>query len=93
MNSRTSDVAPTPRDQRQFARRPWTEAAGEGPEEVGDERGSGEGRQPEGLEAAAPGDRRQERTDQRHRHAHTDGRDEIEREVAPDRPLGRRWME
>ena len=60
------------------------------PEQVRDERRGGERGQTDRVEAAAAGDGRQERRDQRDRHADADRRDRVEREVAPDRALMRR---
>ena len=60
------------------------DSAGERSEEVRDERRRGQGRQSERLETVAPRDRRKQRTDERHRHAHADRRDEVEGEIPPD---------
>ena len=44
---------------------------------------------PERLETATPGDGREQRGDERRAHADADGRDQVERQVAPDRALRR----
>ena len=66
---------------------------GERPEQVGHERRGGERGETDRFEAASPGHRRKQGRHERHAHADADGRDEVEREVAPERALMRRWVE
>ena len=63
--STSSEAAPSPRMSASWPRRARPEPAGEGAEQVGDERRRGERGEPERLEPAAPGDRREQRVDER----------------------------
>ena len=74
-------------DQRQLVARPWPDLAGEGAQQVRDERCGGEGGQPDRLEAAAACDRREQGRDQGGRHPDPDRCDRVEGKVAPDRAL------
>ena len=67
--SRSSDAGPGGPDERELPPRSRTDASGERPEQVRDERRGGEGGQTDRVEAAAAGDGRQERRDQRDRDA------------------------
>ena len=70
----------------QLARGARTEPAGEGPQQVGDERRGAEGGEPERLQAAAAGDGRQQRGHDGQGHADADGHEQVQGEVAPERP-------
>jgi hypothetical protein len=67
--------------------RPGSHAAGEGAEQIGDERRGAERRQTDGLEAASAGDRRQQGGDHRHRDTDPDGHEQVQRKVASDSTL------
>ena len=77
--------APNPRRSANWG---WSRApaSGEDAQEVGEERRGGEDREADRLETAPAGDRREQRADQGTRDPDTDGRDEIETEVPPERP-------
>ena len=92
-NTSRSEAAPMPRMSASLRRGARPEPAGEGAQEVGDERRRRQRGQAEGLETAAPRDRRQEGGDERHRDADADRRDEVEREIAPERAPARRRVE
>ncbi len=80
-------------DERELTLRSWADPPRKGTEQVGDERRGGQRGEADRLETPAAGDRREEGRDERDRHADPDGRHEIERQVAPDRALMRRWVE
>ena len=61
------------------------------PEQVGDERRRREGRQPDRLEAAAPGDRRQQRLTRAIVTPTPTAATQVEGEIAPDRALRDAW--
>ncbi len=81
-----------PAGERQLGGVARSESAGEGAQQVGDERRRRQGGEAQRLEAAAPRDGRQDRVDEGHRDAHAHGHDQIEGEIAPDR-ASRRGIE